>query len=82
MTVTVLNRTVKVRNRRSLSYSVRGQQPNVIEKLFGDDEAHTPGRSAAARVVPVLFEIVAVVEADFLARLYGTDGHNPNVLIN
>jgi hypothetical protein len=49
----------------------------MVEELLGYDVANTIGGPAVAGIVPIAFEIKAVVEGDFLTLRDIPIGHNP-----
>jgi hypothetical protein len=49
----------------------------MVEELLGDDITNTIGGPAMAGIIPIAFEIKAVVEGDFLTLRDIPIGHNP-----
>ena len=49
----------------------------MVEEFLGNDVSHTMGRPAVAGIIPVAFEIKAVVEGEFLTLRDIPIGHNP-----
>jgi hypothetical protein len=51
---------------------------NLFKKFFRYNEPDAVRRAATARVLAVIFQIVTVIEGDFLARIDVAQGANPN----
>ena len=52
----------------------------MVEELLGDDVADTIRRPAVAGIIPITFEIKAVVEGELLALKDIPIGHNPQAI--
>ena len=58
-----------------------GGGANVIEELFGDDVADATGGAAVAGILAIIFQVVAVIEGDFFARLNPANGDEPDFFV-
>ena len=63
-----------------LTYTVAALE-HVLEELLGHHVADATRRAAAARIIPVIHQIVAVVEGDLLTCLDIARGDDPDVVV-
>src|SRR5690242_19632597 len=61
---------------------MRGGRANVIEELFGDDVADAPRGAVVAAILAIIFQVVAVIEGDFFARLNPANGGEPDFVVD
>src|SRR3954469_4154686 len=58
-----------------------GQRPDCAVVLFRHDVAHALGCSAGAGMLPIVFQIVTVVERELFASRYVPDCDDPNAVL-